>query len=331
MNLLKPFYRLAGERKAGGAPCPSESQILGYIQGVAAAPINKYMERHLADCDRCRELAAACFNSTDEDLAEAKSQQINDNELNNQMARILGYIEADDRRQASRPRSLEPSLQPSLKPARGLFLSYTQLAATAVIFCAIVAGAIFYFTRGESPAQIASAAITEAMHEERERRIEARVSGEIPYATYKEVRGDEGDGYEAHLDRAKERLQSEKGAADSDVQMALARLYLVSGKRPDARQAQEVLKRLEASGIESAELFNDLGVASYRLGSPREAIIYFNRALEIAPGFDQALFNRALAREDAGELEEAHKDWERFINATTDENWKREALTRLNR
>jgi tetratricopeptide (TPR) repeat protein len=65
------------------------------------------------------------------------------------------------------------------------------------------------------------------------------------------------------------------------------------------------------------------------LGNYAKAISYFSRALEKTPGFSQALFNRALAHENAGAREEALKDWERFINETTDEKWKREAMERI--
>jgi tetratricopeptide (TPR) repeat protein len=111
--------------------------------------------------------------------------------------------------------------------------------------------------------------------------------------------------------------------------MALARLYLVGGKKPDVQRAFDMLKELEEGGAESAEFLNDLGVANYMLGNYAKAISYFSRALEKTPGFSQALFNRALAHENAGAREEALKDWERFINETTDEKWKREAMERI--
>jgi tetratricopeptide (TPR) repeat protein len=242
------------------------------------------------------------------------------------VARILGYIETDDRRQASQPEASQPASQPSLKPAGGLYLSYSQVMVGVLACLVIISGVIIYLSRGESASQIADAAIAKAMRQER--RIEARVSGDIPWAQYKELRG-EGDGYEAQLNRARERL-SENAEADPAAKMALARLYLVSGKKLDVQRAFDTLKELEEGGMESAEFLNDMGVANYMLGFDAEAISYFSRALEKSPGFSQALFNRALAHENAGKREEALKDWERFIDETGDENWKREAMERIN-
>jgi tetratricopeptide (TPR) repeat protein len=328
MKLLEPFYRLIGERKQSVEGCPTEAQILTYVRSEAAPPTRRFMERHMAYCDRCRETAASCLNSSADDLHEALPNQTTNGDLRNQVARIFGYIEADDRRQASQPEALKLSPQPSPKPAGGLYLSYSQLVAAGVVCCAVlVFGAIFYLTRGESASQIADAAIAKAMREER--RILARVSGDVPWARYKELRG-EGDGYEAQLNRARERL-SENIETDPDAKMALARLYLVSGKKPDTTRAFDVLKQLEEGGMESAEFLNDMGVANYMLGFNAEAISYFSRALEKSPGFTQALFNRALAHENAGKREEALKDWERFLAETSDENWKQEARERIDR
>jgi tetratricopeptide (TPR) repeat protein len=325
MKLLEPFYRLLGGRKASVEECPTEAQILTYVRREAAAPTRSFMERHMAYCDRCRELAASSLNSSADDPVEALPNQTTNGDLKNQVARILGYIETDDRRQASQPEALVPSPQPSPIRAGGLYLSYPQLVAAGVICCAVIAGIILYISRGESASQIADAAIAKAMREER--RILARVSGDLPWAQYKELRG-EGDGYEAQLNRARERL-IEEGAGDIDAKMALARLYLVGGKKPDVQRAFDMLKELEEGGAESAEFLNDLGVANYMLGNYAKAISYFSRALEKTPGFSQALFNRALAHENAGAREEALKDWERFINETTDEKWKREAMERI--
>jgi tetratricopeptide (TPR) repeat protein len=281
----------------------------------------------MAYCDVCRETAATCLNSSADDLIESLPNQTTNGDLKNQVARILGYIETDDRRQASQPEATQPALQPALKPASGLYLSYKQFAAALVICLVVIFGAILYLNRGESASHIADAAIAKAMREER--RIQARVSGDIPWAQYKELRG-EGDGYEAQLNRARERLY-ENVEADPAAKMALARLYLVSGKKPDAMRAFDTLRQLEEGGMESAEFLNDMGVANYILGNNAEAISYFSRALEKSPGFSQALFNRALAHENAGKREEARSDWERFIRETSDENWKKEAGERINR
>jgi tetratricopeptide (TPR) repeat protein len=71
-------------------------------------------------------------------------------------------------------------------------------------------------------------------------------------------------------------------------------------------------------------------VALFQLGRYEEALAAFSEALERSPGFEEALFNRALAAEQLGQLEKARQDWERFLSLSGDSGWRREAEQHLN-
>src|SRR5947209_570682 len=113
------------------------------------------------------------------------------------------------------------------------------------------------------------------------------------------------------------------------MRQMLARAHLAFDRPEHARQAQAILESLQGRGALSAEVFNDLGVAQFQLQNHEAAIMSFSRALEINPGYAEALFNRALAEESAIRYPEARRDWEQFLNVTTDANWKAEAERHL--
>ena len=74
---------------------------------------------------------------------------------------------------------------------------------------------------------------------------------------------------------------------------------------------------------------NDLGVAQFQLANYKEAIENFGKALGQKPDYPEALFNKALAEERAGRHEDAKRDWQQFINQSSDPSWKREAADHL--
>jgi hypothetical protein len=71
-----------------------------------------------------------------------------------------------------------------------------------------------------------------------------------------------------------------------------------------------------------------------------DAIAAFERALQISPGMQEPLFNRALAREAAANVaadenrtmqlrRQALEDWQEFIvSSSADDQWKEEARLR---
>ncbi len=173
------------------------------------------------------------------------------------------------------------------------------------------------------------------------RRTPARISGGFAYSDYTVTRG-EGQSDDLQLERALSKLQSaEKESAPPAARQALARVHLAFNKPENAKRALAILAQLAASGVSSAELFNDTGVAQFQLGRYEDSLASFNKALEKSPGYSEALFNRALVnemlfnksradQERARYLEAAKNDLQSFIKMTSDEKWRAEAQRKLN-
>ena len=64
------------------------------------------------------------------------------------------------------------------------------------------------------------------------------------------------------------------------------------GRWQDARQAWS---GIEALGLESKELYYNIGNACFKQDDPAHAILYFERALRLDPSYDDARFNLEYA------------------------------------
>ena len=81
----------------------------------------------------------------------------------------------------------------------------------------------------------------------------------------------------------------------------LAVLLMGTGKLAEAEEHFEVA----AAGLPSAQTFSDWGNCLLRQRRPEEAIVKYERAIEVRPDFADAHFNMGVALELAGRLEEA--------------------------
>lgn len=338
MSLLDSVYRLVG--KAGGArvsrpdlshgpACPDEAEVLNYLEGKNSTGGRAELESHFARCSDCRELLALFIKVPDghvENIEEGIAS-LSDDGVKKQTARILAFIENDELRH-SRPASKQPARAGAAKKREGIYVSYPVLASLALIICAIAAGSIFWIARDQRP-QAGMDALRLAMKEER--RTSARISGGMAHSPYMVTKGDEdSDGLQ--FERALNKLKyADNDSASPEARLALARVRLALGKRDEAKRARAVLEQLVASGNESAEVLNDLGVAQFQLENYKEAISTFSKALEKSSGYNEALFNKALAEEHDGLVEAAKQDWQQFIRSTSDVKWKAEAEMHLNR
>ncbi|MFN0158194.1 MAG: tetratricopeptide repeat protein [Bacteroidota bacterium] len=61
------------------------------------------------------------------------------------------------------------------------------------------------------------------------------------------------------------------------------------------QEAREQYERLRSAGLESAELYYNLGNTFYKLGNVARAILNYERALKLAPDDEDILFNLQLA------------------------------------
>jgi tetratricopeptide (TPR) repeat protein len=307
------LLRLIGARDPN---CPGEADVLAYSENRLSRFNRSRFEHHFAGCYDCRELLAFLGRESVEVGA-----QLADKAASEQTHRVLDYIQRDERQRS------KPAHQP--RAAAGFHISYPRLASVGLVIAAIAVASVLLFTMKEAPADAAMEALRLAVKDARH--IQTRVSGGLEYSSYSMTRGSDRNDDDLQFSRALSKLRSaEQENAPASDRIVLARVYLARGTREDASRALTILTQLAARGVETPEALNDTGVAQFQLDNYDDAIAYFSRALAKSPGYDEALFNRALAQERAHRDVDARQDWQHFIAQSPDDKWKAEARTHLN-
>lgn len=184
-------------------------------------------------------------------------------------------------------------------------------------------------TRLAAPLIAASAALDH-------RYVEPRLHG-FAWAAYRgQVRASENDRSPARLKvlgAAGDVLQRADKNPSADAKHAAGLASLLAGDPPAA------IERLRAAVAErpaDATAWSDLAAAHYelaiRLGRAShypEALAAADRALKLDPRLPEALFNRALALERIGLIEDARATWQRYLEADGTSPWATEARRRL--
>jgi tetratricopeptide (TPR) repeat protein len=318
MSLRDAVNSFLGRKKDSEiSDCPRETEILSYLEDRTPTGKRAQMEAHFTKCPNCREFLAI-FSRVSEEYSEEVIEPAPEEEVKTQTALVLDEIRKDE--------SKHQTLSPEPSRRTGIYIPRWQLAAAAS-FILIVAISIYWATREPSPDQFARQSLALAMKDKRP--IEPRISGGFSWSEYAPTRGAE-ESEHLKIENAIKRMSfARTPSAPQEDRLALARLYLASG-RQNAEEALTILREIASNGKASAEAFNDLGAALFETGRLDEAIAAFTRALEKSPGYEEALFNRALASHRAGHTEEARRDWQEFINKSSDERWKTEARRYLN-
>ncbi|HJQ23163.1 MAG TPA: tetratricopeptide repeat protein [Blastocatellia bacterium] len=323
MGLIDSLPSWLGGRppRAAALPCPTEADILNYAEQRLSAPARHELEQHFAACDDCRGLLVLLARFPEAEITELPPPS--SAEVQQQTARVMQLFEESERRNsatAGNPSGSAPRLG-------WAYRFRVPLAAAALVICALLAGGVYLMMRNEPASAAARQSLQLAMKDER--RSAARLSGGFDYSPYKPTRGS-NDSPDFHLNRALGELRAAASdSANPEMRQMLARAHLAFDRPEHARQAQAILNSLRARGIETAELYNDLGVAQFQLQNNDAAITSFSRALEINPAYSEALFNRALAYESAARYAEARRDWQQFIDSAADARWKTEAASHL--
>jgi tetratricopeptide (TPR) repeat protein len=299
--------------------CPTEDNVLAYAENRLSPSRRSQIERHVAECHDCVEVLAFLGREVD----GAAAAPLAADAVTEQTNRVLSYIQTDERNR-NRP------AQKAQTPA-GFYVSYPRLAAVGLVFCALLVGAVMVMLRGQSPVDDAMAALKLGLKETRY--TEARISGGFDYSPYAGPnRGGDSRNDDLHLDRAETKIKAAAQSPDAvEARLVLARVCLARGDLESAKRALAILEQLTTSGVDDSSAFNDTGVAHLRLNNYPGAITYFSKALEKSLAYNEALFNRALAYQMDGRLEDARRDWQVFIEKASDENWKNEAKEHLNR
>ena len=314
MKISDVLVRLIGARDKN---CPNEADVLAYSENKLSKRDRAGLERHFAECDDCRQVLAFLGRESEEAPAPFTEKAVSE-----QTDRVLAYIQRDERdgtKSAKKARG-----------AAGFYISYPKLASVGLLICAIAVGGVFLFTRDQSPADAAMAALRLGLKDGRY--TEARISL-LDHSRYAgPTRGGDSKNDDLHFSRAENKVKAAAQETDAvEARLVLARIYLARATREDARQALAILNQLTARGVETPESLNDTGVAQFELEKYDDAIAYFTRALAKSPGYNEALFNRALAEELARHNEDARRDWQEFIKKSSDDSWKNEARAHLDR
>lgn len=107
------------------------------------------------------------------------------------------------------------------------------------------------------------------------------------------------------------------GLAATDKALLLARdgvAALLRGKYEQAIAAyDEALREGDLPELRRANILNDRGVAKWRLKRTREALLDFNKAIELFPSFSVVYNNRGNALMELGQHQEALADFDRAV------------------
>jgi tetratricopeptide (TPR) repeat protein len=313
MSLRDAENQFAGRKKPGGlrpdkSLCPREPDMLAYVEDRLEESERERMDSHFIRCADCREFLAVFTQVSD--ALDPETEPLADEEVRAQTAKVIAAIKED---------SDKYKLPPSHK---GFYVSYRQLAAAAAIIATMALALVYFMTREPSADQLAMQSLALAMQERR--RVEPRISGGLPWSVFSSTRGEESSD-RLRIRSAVSRMSfAESPSAPQKDRMVLARAYLASGDRRDAERALLILSEI-ISSTSPKEAINDTGVALYQLGRYDEAVAAFERALEKSPGYEESLFNKALAEDRAGRREDSRRDWTEFINKSSDADWRSEA------
>jgi len=322
MRINDFLLRLIGAR----VDCPYDEEFLAYSEDRISPRARARIERHVARCEDCRDVLA--FLARESDYTPVP---LTERAVSQQTGMILGYIAEDERehrKSARRPRTIG-----------GFSISYPKLASAALAICGVFWMVQMIFV--PSAAELATKAMKSGL--ERERYTLARVSGGIDYSSFSHTRGAMrgGDGTETRgsdqsdadlrFRQASNLLSSASQKEDAPVneRLTLAKVYVALGTLEDAKRALDILAQLSSRGMETPELFNDMGVAHFRLEKYENAIELFTKAIDKSPGYNEALFNRAMAEEQIDSYGAAQRDWQQYISQAPDDGWKAEAVKHL--
>jgi len=315
MKLIDTLIGLVGGKDP---KCPDEADLLAFSEKTLSAHRRNELERHFSGCIDCHQALAFLGREKINPVA------VTDQEINLQTDRVLSYIQKDERNRSHETRQKKHS-------ARGFSVSYPVLASAGLIICAIAAGLVFVMTREQVPSEAAMASLKQGLKDSR--LSVARISGGFDYSRYAgSTRGIDNNDNDFYLTRAENKVKSaaDKESKGIENRAVLARVYLARGTGDGAAQAIKIFNQLGNAATEKAEVLNDIGVAHLQQSEYADAIEYFKRALQKNSSYDEALFNLALAEEFDNRTEDARRDWQKFVNQSSDERWKAEARNRLN-
>jgi tetratricopeptide (TPR) repeat protein len=252
-------------------------------------------EKHLVDCNLCRNEFASLVRLMDDNVSDDE-------------AAILDQVEAT----LAKPAFAASSVNPVGAQRPSWFGSLWNLAAVAASIVLIVAAtwAFFFNHSPDSSAPVAAA----------QRTLEARLSGQ-PYSEFIRTRVGSVSHNGVSTDDQLKRL--------STNHHEIGRFYL---EHDEFSEAVAQLEDAKGKQPDSVEVRNDLGVACMESGSEGaldKAVTEFKRALELNPRYAPARFNLALAYERLGDFSRAEEELNRYLQIDPGSDWAKEVKSKL--
>jgi tetratricopeptide (TPR) repeat protein len=316
---------LRGKFGSQSGSCPSEADLLAYLESTLEDPRRTELEPHLASCQDCCEVLAV--------VSKVKPSQapLPQNIINAQVERVREYAELDHQKRINST-STDSSSSPAARPRRsGIALTYPQLAAAALIVCTVGLAAVFWITRDEPRENSAMRMLKLAQADGR--RTQGWLSGLDVHAPYAVTRGP-NEQSNVQFETALNKLKSaEVSGSPASERLVLARVLVAGGRLDQIARAIGILNELIDSRAlperKLPEAYNDRAVAQMELGNYEGALDSANQALSLRPDYPQATFNKGLALERTGRNSEARAAFEKAIQTTSDNGWKSEIGRRV--
>lgn len=221
-----------------------------------------------------------------------------------------------------------------LTARRNPILAMGLPAAAAVV---LAVGAAVWVGRGEAPVSRYRAALVEASAADTHRLVLPRLSGGFPYLPPPVVtRGGLRTSPSADVRVAAAELEKRAGNdEDPDGRAAFGVARLVAG---DFDGAVTALAGALRSRPDSVAIATDLSAAyltrANRFDNDDDRLLGLeaaDRAIAADPSAVEPYFNRALALEGLGRLDEAIAAWQRYLAIEPSDDWRAEAAARLAR
>ena len=213
---------------------------------------------------------------------------------------------------------------------KSFFLSPSFAVAASIIGVAVVGVVVWSALFTQSNLEKGLVALNEAYRQERP--VEARIS-DLTYAPYILTRGEPTNVNALERSRA-ENLLSEAFSENpnAETQHALGRMYLLQ-RQPD--KAIQHLEQAKKADPDNPSIYADLGAAYLekgKVGAPeffRLSLENLQRAIELNPNLQEALFNRALVHQYQELNDQAEADWRAYLERDSSSQWATEARHNL--
>src|SRR5262249_1994438 len=307
--------------------CPNEGELLAFYERDLSAWKKARIEKHLAQCQSCRESIAMMVSLSrpaNQDLSE-EAGLTGEDAIRAQVDRIVARAGVEEVRQREEGKASRFStVSPGLSRSRlSLPLSNRLMLATAaLVFILLAIPVVFWLQSHPSASQQAMQALDMAVVPGRN--SETVVSG-LRYSPHIALRG-AADRDDLMFERALSKVSfAQDPSAPIEARHTLAKILLARNAGTDAAKALAILNQIAPRQPGSAEIQNDIGAAQFELSLFPDAISSFNRALMASPGSREALFNRAVAEKANIQYSDSIRSFEEFLQTNPDPAWRAEA------